>query len=88
MKLPYFYLFKYRSNSELEYYAKLIIYKTKTCITNPFPSIGATIHKLKGPFKWEPVQGVAGYDLYLGKDTSEPFQKLPIIWRFHQCYSQ
>jgi hypothetical protein len=26
MKLPYLYLFKYRSNNELEYYAKLIIY--------------------------------------------------------------
>lgn len=50
---------------------------TNASIYNPFPSNGATIHKLKDPFSWEPVQGATGYDLYLGKDTSdEPLLKI------------
>ncbi len=42
----------------------------------PEPEEGALVNAEEGAFSWYPLTGVTGYDLYFGKNVTEPLKKI------------
>ena len=45
-------------------------------IYNPNPANGSTINYIVGNLSWDAVSGATGYDLYFGKDVTEPLVEI------------